>query len=121
MTGLSWLIYGAEVVGNLQGLLVFVTIFGCVGVGIASLAAGYNSDCGDGKRGDWKKSLKWLWVPTVAAIVATIIPSQQAVYMIAASQFGEQVVTSPDAIEVMADLKAIIKKRLKNELGDAAK
>lgn len=38
------------------------------------------------------------------------------IYMIAASEAGQRIVTSPDAIEMMTDLKDIIKKRLRDEL-----
>lgn len=121
MNTLSWLIYASEVFDNLRT---------CIGIAIASimflipvlcLKAGHNTDFGDGKPGDWKKPLVLLWIPAVLAILLSLTPSARTIYMIAASEAGEAVVTSPDAIEMMGDLKAIIRKRLKDELGEVSK
>lgn len=118
MNTLSWLIYAAEVVGNLQVMVSIVTppllIFG--GVGLTSLWA-YNVLEKTGYRPTWPTGA-WVASMSVCAAIAIFTPSTKALYMIAASEAGETIVTSPDAIEMMGDLKAIIKKRLKEELGE---
>lgn len=118
MNTLSWLIYFAEVLGNLRGVLVGGAILSGILIGIRSLTAGLQSDFGDGKPGEWIRALRYCWVVAAFAVVAALMPSTKTLYLIAASEAGETVVTSPDAIEMMGDLKAIIKKKLKEELGE---
>lgn len=140
MNELSWLIYGAEVVGNLSVVLCVSGSFGFVAALVVFLGRGisssnvrdYDEPSATRPAGTrdyqvwlrWKSlsELKWVYAfPVVCFIVAAFLPSTTAIYMIAASQAGEQIVTSPDAVEMLGDLKAIIKKRLKDELGSAAK
>lgn len=118
MNNLSWLIYAAEVVGNVQGLLVATAAIGGFTIPAAMFICGLAADNGDLPEGSWKKPLRYLWIPILAAVLGTLIPSSKALYMIAASEAGETVVNSPDAIEMLGDLKTIIKKRLKEELGE---
>lgn len=66
----------------------------------------------------WKRQLAKAWVLLIPAVLVTFVPSSKTIYLIAASEAGEAVVTNPDTIEMMGDLKAIIKKRLKEELGE---
>ena len=123
MNTLSWLIYAAEVserASVLCGFLAFVWfLVALVGVGITFICA-YDNNYGHGPI-----LSKWVpWTAFVSALLfemallfgAVALPSSKTIYMIAASEAGETVVTSPDAIEMMSDLKAIIKKRLKDEL-----
>jgi len=115
MNSLSWLIYAAEVVSNLKGVLVVAAIGSALVIGICSLVAGLNAEFG-GEEGEWKKYIRYAWIVVAFALSAAVLPSTKTVYLIAASEAGEAVVTNPDAIEMMTDLKAIIKQRLKDEL-----
>lgn len=121
MNTLSWLIYAADVLGSVKGLLIAVAIVGMIVLSVAMLAAaiGASEPYPAVPAGTWKKPLRFMWVPIVAGLIAALIPSTRTLYMIAASEAGEAVVTSPDAIEMMGDLKAIIKQKLKAELGEA--
>ncbi|TIR87340.1 MAG: hypothetical protein E5X05_01195 [Mesorhizobium sp.] len=110
MNGLSWLIYAAGVAGNMQGLLIAFSIVSGLGVLFWTIV-------GAVEREDPWPGLKMAWVPLLSALIAAALPSTSTIYMIAASEAGEKIVTSPDAVEMMGDLKAIIKKRLKEELG----
>ena len=118
MNGLSWMIYGAGVLGNIQGVLIGTAIIS--GIGIAGYIAfsAMGADIGDVPKGTWKGGVRWAWVPFVIALLAALLPSASTVYLMAASEAGEAVVTSPDAKEMLNDLKSIIRKKLKEELGD---
>lgn len=123
MNTLSWLIYAAEVsdrASTVCGLLAVVFFFvGGVAMIVAFVAA-YSDDSGRGPY--MSKLVPWTVLPLFLLIEVTFmaasvaLPSKATIYLIAASEAGETVVTSPDAIEMMGDLKAIIKKRLKDEL-----
>lgn len=116
MNNLSWLIYAAEVVENLRnlaGVVLFVMgMAGGFGLGFRWV---FNVAERTGYRPIWWTAL-WAAVMIAASTVAVFAPSSRTIYMIAASEAGEAVVTSPEAVEMMGDLKAIIKKRLKDEL-----
>lgn len=119
MNNLSILIYLAEVVGNLRGVLIAVAVISGGGAGIVALICALAEDTTYPQpeiKGLWKSHLRWLWLTGFAAMLAAFTPSAPTIYMIAASEAGETIVQTPDAIEMMGDLKAIIKKRLKEEL-----
>lgn len=118
MNDLSWLIYAAEVAGNVSALCGIVAIGGGMAIALLSGLLAVAAGCDDAPAGSWKVPLRYLWVVALAAVVATLIPSKNTIYMIAASEIGETVVTSPDAIEMMNDLKAIIKSKIKEQVGE---
>ncbi|MVB00075.1 hypothetical protein GN330_22775 [Nitratireductor sp. CAU 1489] len=117
MNNLSWLIYLAEVAdkvsawaGAMSIILVMVGIAGMMFIAVAISLDEISVRAASRLVG------VWALVTALFAAVHTITPSSRTIYMIAASEIGETVVTSPEAIEMMTDLKAIIKSRLKQEL-----
>lgn len=52
----------------------------------------------------------------VSLPLSLLTPSSKTIYMIAASEAGETIVTSPEAREIFDDLKEVIKLKLKQEL-----
>lgn len=119
MNTLSWLIYAADALQNVAVILTLVASLTAVGLCIAALMIGLmDADSYKETRpvGRWKRPLWWVAAPVAVLIFAALMPSSRTMYLIAASEAGETIVTSPDAIEMMGDLKAIIKKRLKDEL-----
>jgi hypothetical protein len=48
------------------------------------------------------------WIFVFSMVVAAFIPSSTTVYMIATSEAGEMVVNTPEAKEIMSDLKEIL-------------
>ena len=131
MNNLSWLIYAAEVasraggtlfvLGSLSTMAAVPTVI--AGKMVAWTRYSYKSD------DDWKETMasralfgrvgvRLAVIGPLLVGISVFIPSSKTLYMIAASEAGETVATSPDAIEMMGDLKAIIKKRLKEELGE---
>ncbi len=117
MTKLSWLIYAAEVSERIQEACIFIAFaVGLIG-GVALIIAFVGTIVDHGKlRYPIAASIIWLPITTLSIGGAWFLPSTKTIYMIAASEAGAQIVTSPDAVEMMGDLKAIIKKRLKIEL-----
>lgn len=113
MNSLSWLVYAADVAGNVGVVLVLGSLLGILGMFIASMVAGHQTDFGRGEPGDWKRPWRHVWIVAVALLVASAIPSKTTIYMIAASEIGETVVTSPDAVEMMNDLRTIVRGKLK--------
>lgn len=117
MNTLSWLVYGAEVLSTLKGMGVGALVISAVLAFLLPLkgveAFSYEHSPMDGLR----RPITWV-VAGCGAALLVFAPSKSTLYLIAASEVGETVVTSPDTIEIMSDLKAIIKKRLKEELAD---
>jgi len=130
MNTLSWLIYAGEVAGNMQGFIGFGGSLAVAAGAVMTLAGNI-----PWQHYSWDSQEKWtqkeafrgklarngprfLVAGALCILVAALTPASRTIYMIAASEIGEQIVTSPDAIEMMGDLKAIIKKRLKDELGE---
>lgn len=121
MNSLSWLLYLADVIGNVQGLLVTLSLVSGVGLVLWLVIGQLNIDS------DWefpkadkqtrsakhaKKVFKYLWVPVIAAFVAAIIPARETIYLIAGSEAGEAVVTSEEGKEILNDIREVIKGQL---------
>lgn len=125
MNNLSWLIYAADVVGKAGPFSLFAGL-GLMASGVIMALVGRNSwnyyssmsESQIAESEQFRKSLSRLGPRCVIAaivflFIATAIPSRGTIYMIAASEIGETVVTSPDAVGMMGDLRTIIKSKLK--------
>ncbi len=51
----------------------------------------------------------------VSALLAVILPNQQTMYMIAASELGEEVIVSPEAKQLYQDLRNVLSSYKKTE------
>ena len=135
MNTLSWMLYAASVLGGVGVLFGVLAAFSVAFIGAAWLSRAMASDLvyasdmpsenrpiGSGDYQKWMTTVrlttsKWLYViPVAFAIIAAIIPSQKTIYMIMASEMGETVITSPEAREIFDDLRAVIKKKLADEV-----
>jgi uncharacterized membrane protein required for colicin V production len=118
MNSLSWMIYAAEALGNLSVFAVIGAIVSIIGIVVGLFVGGMvsigDTDGTSQKIFSFVRS-KW-WVPLAFALVAVFSPSSNTIYLIAASEAGETIVTSPEAREVFNDLKTIIKSKLKEQL-----
>lgn len=127
MNSLSWMIYAAEV-SNQISFLSGVTGF-CLAIagGVYSVTCRIYPDTLYGSpeerrrrfddRVSFRPKAAKLLIGGVAIMAASsFIPSSSTIYMIAASEAGETIVTSPEAKEVFDDLKTIIKSKLKEQL-----
>lgn len=124
MNSLSWLIYAADVVGRAGAMFVMAGV-GLLIAGVVTSIVGRTTwsyyGVGPEERAEsekFRKSLaktgpRLITLGLVLFLSSAMIPSRSTIYMIAASEIGETVVTSPDAVEMMGDLRTIIKSKLK--------
>lgn len=111
MNSLSWMIYAAGALGSLSVTLGILGVMSIVFGGVAALIGTIATS-----KPDMAKAImmKW-WIPAGLLISSALLPSSTTVYMMAASEAGETIVTSPEAKEVFEDLKTIIKSKLKEQ------
>lgn len=121
MNSLSWFLYLADVIGNLQGLLVALSLLSGGGLslwllfGFISIDSDWDvkKDLRRSRIGDHRKNVfRYLWVPVVFAFAASIIPSRDTIYLIAGSEAGEAVVTSEAGQEILNDIQEVIRYQL---------
>lgn len=134
MNSLSWLIYAAEVLGRVSTSFFFIAFGATFATGVLIFAGMMSradaQDDASGRYGEsykaaalervafWDKFLgKWpkraAAVAVVFGAVAIVAPSNSTIYMIAASEMGEKVVTTPEAKEMLGDLREVIAKQIK--------
>ena len=129
MNSLSWMIYFADVSGGISRMMI-------VGASLSSItAAGYSaswlcmasgptlyrSDDRNAKlashealRGTLKSAINPAFITAVAcSLIATLIPSKNTVYAIAASQAGDQLAHTETATKAMKALDAWLDKQAK--------
>lgn len=134
MNSLSWLIYAAEVLGRVSVsfsiIASFATLATVVLVFVGMMSRSDAQGDASGRYGETYKAVgivrvafwdKFLgaWPKRTAAVavifgaVSIVAPSQSTIYMIAASEMGEKVVTTPEAREMLGDLRDVIAKQIK--------
>ena len=122
MNDLSILIYAADVLPKIAtslGALSFFTAIGIMAATVGKIA--YKAENADSYTQRVKPEtyeaavkikpfslVKWLWVPVVLMLFAAMIPSKQTIYLIAGSEVGEMAINTPEAREVMGDIKTIL-------------
>lgn len=126
MNSLSWILYLADAASKLSVIAATATIVG--GIFAAILLVVYLITSGFASGGDEdalkfatfiRPVAKWFAFVVVGfGLVYAVVPSSSTLYLIAASEAGEAVVTAPGTKELFGDLTAVIKKRLKEELGE---
>ena len=118
MNSLSWLLYFADVLPNLAHTAGFVLFFGCFAFLISAsghTVASTAPDVPDNIKafaGSFIK--KSVLVLVLAAVPYLFIPSKETFYLIAGSEAGEYVVTTPEAKEILGDIKDVIKAQLED-------
>lgn len=105
MNSLSWLIYLGDVAEALK--LVAGGVAGLIFVVCLVLAPMIIDEC----SGATIKKIAALTL--ILGFVAIVIPSQRTIYMIAASEMGERVVSQPETKEMLGDLREVIAKQIK--------
>jgi hypothetical protein len=112
MNSLSWLIYLGDTVASL-GMALGV----CGSIVAGSAAFGFiplTVEGDEAEWGVWAPRLRSLIIAGLCALfVGILIPSKQAFYMIAASEMAEKVVTTPEAKQMLGDLREVIAKQIK--------
>ena len=100
---LSIFLYLADVVANLQAVLIFGSLI--MFMGLITISIINNSLTG----------LRYLTTLFVALIVATLIPSKNTIYMIAASEVGQTIVESEEGLDLYSDLKKLLKQQISED------
>lgn len=123
MNALSWLIYLADALGGLKGFLAFLT--GACAVGIFCILMGLIMNQGEYFEAERKALLRWfkpvIISMVVGGVVASIIPSRNTMYAIAASEMGEEVIKSETAGKAMKALDAWLDQQIAKSSPAASK
>lgn len=104
MNNLSWLLYIADVIGNLGPAFV---ILGCVTIVVAFLALLIT----EGESGV-KGIIISIIVGVILLVTAAFIPSKETVYAIAASEMGEELLKTPTAAKATKALDSWLDKQI---------
>lgn len=122
MNSLSLLIYLASVVNGLS------VVFALIAVAISLLTFArllyWSTECDvkpwhSEEEAEYKRNFKvipsswYVALPIVLIILAALIPDKESLYLIAASEAGETVVTSKEGQEILTELTKTIKDQLK--------
>lgn len=102
MNSLSWLLYAADVSGQLDlflfcGACLFAltsvfTLIGSVG--------GWDCESDEAKSAMWKHAKIFLPCFCLFFIISGVVPSKETMYLIAASELGEAVLETPELDKV---------------------
>ena len=124
MNDLSWMLYWADVAGNISvttGVLaVGSAIGGCVATLVKTVATDFDNigkPQTNKKRPlfeGWNAGRKFFLVALAAAAIGAPIPSKETIYAIAASEMGEQALKTPIATKAGKALE----KWLDEQIGD---
>lgn len=99
MNNLSWLLYIADIVGNLSillGVAIFVSI--ALGLGLIVLSVPM-MDLGASEnawRAYWKAWKYVIFIGLPCTLTFSILPERQTIYLIALSEGGEEVLKMPE-------------------------
>ena len=109
MNSLSWFLYLADVLPR-AGFLVALLGFCLFALAFALPPKGATM-FGEGHDGPFQ-AIDRLKVPFILwlcfLVFAFLVPGKDTIYLIAASEAGEMVVNTPEAKEIMSDLKEIL-------------
>ena len=127
MNTLSLLLYLTDVIYSFTGWLFFGLLFGWVGYAVWRLTVHlwaedtYSWDSSETK--ERKKALrllpylpskKWFWISGLSILFLVVVPSKETFYLIVASEAGEAIVETPEAQDLLDDVKEIIDIQLEN-------
>lgn len=134
MNGLSWILYFADVSASLRWFLTAGAIIGAVGVvvGIIAFFISLDDSMGESDQksaGGFSGRMLKSFLPfgVCAFVVASLLPSQNTLMLIAASEVGETILTSDtaqkvggEAGEIAVDSLKLLRKYLDEQLGGTA-
>jgi hypothetical protein len=116
MNDLTWFIYIVELVGRipvamaLSGILLAFMWFILPPKGCEMFGLDHYSPFMGFER---VKVAMYVWLVFLA--ISFLIPSRETIYLMAGSEFGEVVVNTPEAKEILGDIHEVIRHQL-NEL-----
>jgi hypothetical protein len=119
MNNLSWFLYVADVFPNVAFIVTFVSISVLLLLTVwVSISSGMNLDIKDKDEHFGKPSqYNFIWA-FVLLLLASLIPSQETIYLIAGSEAGEYVAETEAGQAILNDVQEIIQIQLSNLKGD---
>ena len=111
MNGLSILIWLASIASNVVTFISGLLIFGVCAIAIANFC--FALHCETTHNAKYRFLGKnWLIFLVFIGFVSILIPDKNAMYMIAASQIGETVITQPENAVVLNNVRELINSKL---------
>lgn len=112
MNTLSWLIYSAEAIDSLGTFLAICTVLGCIALALISLISLKYDEEYQQLMEVSRNSRNWLILFVFLGVFVSFLPSKETVYMIAASEIGEEAIGT----EEFQTLRQILKEELDDHL-----
>ena len=119
MNDLTWFIYIVELVGRIpvvlffSGLLLFIMGVILPPKGVEIFSYDHRIPFGGFER---VKVALYVWLVFLA--ITFFVPSRETIYLMAGSEFGEVVVNTPEAKEILGDIQEVIRHQLNELKGD---
>ena len=115
MNSLSWMIYLAEVSGNLSALTEIIAVASIIVFLGWPIRNAWLRDFMDGNGVCKAPAKKLVGAAIIASTVSLLTPTSDTVYAIAASEMGEEVIKSPTATKAMKALDAWLDRQIAGE------
>jgi hypothetical protein len=112
MNSLSWMIYLADVVGNVGAICGIILVVVGIGLILVAIPLTVDPDEHDALRRPWRNGLV-AWI--VVAAISSVIPSKDAIYAIAASEMGETALNSETGGKAVQALNAWLDRQIAGE------
>lgn len=117
MNSLSWFLYLADVLPSMAHGAGFFVLMGVLIVipGMFVLKFCFTPDRNFTQ--DQKDKIPFWTISTVLVVTGfllMLVPERDTIYLIAGSEVGEVVVNSPEAREILNDVKTVIKQQIKD-------
>lgn len=116
MNSLSWMLYLASVAGSIGGIAAgagVVSMIGFIGAETVGRAMLGTDDVNPEARSAFSKACLKVLIP--AAIISAVIPSQDTVYAIAASEMGESALNTKTGSKAVEALNAWLDRQIKGD------
>lgn len=115
MNTLTLFFYLADVVNNLEGFSIFTMVAGGAAAALGFLIpVAAERELREYTMTLCKKMLGWgLFSLIISGIIVAVVPSRDTMYMMAASEVGEDLLNTPE----VEQLRAILKEKL-DDIGD---
>lgn len=106
MNNLSWMIYLADVAGDINFVASMVIGAGTVSLVLGGLFAFISA--GFDEMPGWAKpaGMNIMIACAIAAFIGTVVPDKSTIYAIAASEMGENIINTPTASKAVKALDA---------------
>ena len=116
MNTLSIFIYLIDLLNNFK---VLAGVFGIGGFAMACiiLLVKIDNSVTDRRAPDWEMPLRYFLAPLSLIVVFWLMPSQQTMYLIVASELSEMVILHPASQEIYNDIRDVIQSYIRTTVG----